>query len=48
LNANGHEATIHEGENSQFDVIADGEVVFSKQELGRHAEPGEVLGLLSP
>jgi hypothetical protein len=28
-------------------VIADGELVFSKQELGRHAEPGEVLGLLS-
>ena len=47
MNANGHEATIHEGETSQFDVIADGKVVFSKQELGRHAEPGEVLGLLS-
>jgi hypothetical protein len=28
-------------------VIADGKMVFSKQELGRHAEPGEVLGLLS-
>jgi hypothetical protein len=28
-------------------VIADGELVFSKQKLGRHAEPGEVLGLLS-
>jgi hypothetical protein len=28
-------------------VIADGELVFSKQQLGRHAEPGEVLGLLS-
>jgi hypothetical protein len=27
-------------------VIADGELVFSKQQLGRHAEPGEVLGLL--
>jgi len=28
-------------------VIADGNLVFSKQQLGRHAEPGEVLGLLS-
>jgi hypothetical protein len=27
-------------------VIADGKLVFSKQQLGRHAEPGEVLGLL--
>jgi hypothetical protein len=40
-------ATIQEGGKGQFDVIADGELVFSKQELGRHAEPGEVLGLLS-
>jgi hypothetical protein len=28
-------------------VIADGNLVFSKQQLGRHAEPGEVLELLS-
>jgi len=28
-------------------VIADGKVVFSKQQVGRHAELGEVLGLLS-
>jgi hypothetical protein len=27
-------------------VIADGELVFSKQQVGRHAEPGEVLRLL--
>jgi hypothetical protein len=47
LNEHGHTATIHEGETSQFDVIADGHLVFSKQQLGRHAEPGEVLGLLS-
>jgi Rdx family protein len=46
LNGNGFDATIHEGENSQFDVIADGKLVFSKQQAGRHAEPGEVLGLL--
>jgi hypothetical protein len=27
-------------------VIADGKLVFSKQQVGRHAEPGEVLELL--
>jgi hypothetical protein len=27
-------------------VISDGKLVFSKQQAGRHAEPGEVLGLL--
>jgi len=26
-----------------FEVSVDGEVVFSKKKLGRHAEPGEVL-----
>jgi hypothetical protein len=28
-------------------VIAAGTLIFSKQELGRHAEPGEVLELLN-
>jgi hypothetical protein len=27
-------------------VIADGKLVFSKQQVGRHAEPGEVLRML--
>jgi predicted Rdx family selenoprotein len=30
----------------RFEVVADGEPVFEKSELGRHATPGEVLGLL--
>lgn len=30
----------------RFEVTLDGEVVFSKKEIGRHAEPGEVVGLL--
>jgi hypothetical protein len=34
------------GEKSQFDVFADSELIFSKQQLGRHAEPGEVAALL--
>jgi selenoprotein W-related protein len=29
-----------------FEVALDGEVVFSKAALGRHAEPGEVAALL--
>ncbi|HEY2326559.1 MAG TPA: hypothetical protein VGH52_03645 [Gaiellaceae bacterium] len=48
LNAVGHIAEMAPGEKSQFDVIADGELVFSKQRLGRHAEPGEMLALLGP
>jgi hypothetical protein len=27
-------------------VIADGRLVFSKEQVGRHAEPGEVLTAL--
>jgi hypothetical protein len=27
-------------------VIADGRLVFSKEQVGRHAEPGEVLAAL--
>jgi predicted Rdx family selenoprotein len=30
-----------------FDVVLDGEVVFSKAAVGRHAEPGEVMALLA-
>jgi hypothetical protein len=29
-----------------FEVFVDGELIFSKKQLGRHAEPGEVLDLL--
>jgi selenoprotein W-related protein len=29
-----------------FDVTADGRLVFSKKAVGRHATPGEVVGLL--
>ena len=44
----GHEATIAEGLRSQFDVIADGRTVFSKQAEGRYPEVSEVLTLLTP
>jgi hypothetical protein len=43
LKANGYDAVDSPGEKSQFDVLVDGQLVFSKQQVGRHAEPGEVL-----
>ena len=43
LQAAGYEAIDTPGEKSQFDVLVDGRLVFSKQQVGRHAEPGEVL-----
>jgi hypothetical protein len=35
-----------EGRSSQFDVLSDGAVVFSKEATHRFPEPGEVLELL--
>ena len=29
-----------------FEVVVNGKKIFSKKELGRHAEPGEVLSAL--
>ena len=37
--------TLTTGGDSVFDVRVDGELVFSKHELGRLAEDGEVLGI---
>lgn len=34
------------GTKGIFDVSVNGEKVFSKHELGRHAEPGECLSLI--
>jgi hypothetical protein len=46
LNRAGHDAEIAEGEKSQFDVVVDGGVVFSKQRVGRFPDDGEVLAVL--
>ena len=46
LNARGFEAVDATGEQSQFDVVADGRLVFSKQQAGRFPEPGEILSAL--
>ena len=32
-------------DGGRFEVEVDGELIYSKLQLGRHAEPGEVKGL---
>jgi hypothetical protein len=46
LREKGIDASVREGTKSQYDVLADGELVFSKQSEGRWPDDGEVLGLL--
>jgi predicted Rdx family selenoprotein len=46
LNDAGHEASAEEGAKGQYDVLADGELVFSKQEQGRFPDGPEVRALL--
>jgi predicted Rdx family selenoprotein len=43
----GFDAEATPGEHSQFDIRADGKLVFSKQEIGRFPEEGEVLASLT-
>jgi predicted Rdx family selenoprotein len=47
LRSGGHEVDVTPGEKSQYDVLADGELVFSKQAAGRFPEDGEVARLLA-
>jgi predicted Rdx family selenoprotein len=46
LKAEGFDAVDVPGEKSQFDVLADGRLVFSKQREGRFPDPGEILDAL--
>ena len=46
LQASGIEASITAGENSQFDVVHDGDVIYSKQREGRFPEEDEILDLI--
>jgi hypothetical protein len=48
LNEGGIAASIAEGAKSQFDVLADGKLVFSKQREGRFPEEDEILALFTP
>ena len=43
----GHTAEMVPGDKSQFDVIADDELVFSKQREGRWPELREILAALT-
>jgi predicted Rdx family selenoprotein len=43
----GHQAEAAEGEKSQFDVIADDTIVFSKQREGRWPDPAEIVAGLA-
>jgi len=42
-----HEAEAVSGEKSQFDVVADGHLIFSKQKEGRFPEHDEIIRALS-
>jgi predicted Rdx family selenoprotein len=37
-----HEAEIEEGSKGQYDVLADGELVYSKQQEGRFPDYSEI------
>lgn len=47
LSEAGYESFAVEGEKSQYDVVADGTLVFSKQREGRFPEEDEVVALLA-
>jgi predicted Rdx family selenoprotein len=43
LNGLGHVAEMIAGEKSQFDVIADGDMIWSKQDVGSFPELPDLL-----
>jgi len=47
LESRGHEARAVEGARSQYDVVADGNVVFSKEREHRFPEVDEILAALA-
>jgi hypothetical protein len=47
LQARGHAARDIPGEKSQFDVLDDGRLVFSKQQAGRFPAVDEIVAALS-
>jgi hypothetical protein len=46
LKERGHDAQAIEGAKSQFDVVADGKLLFSKQQEHRFPEDDEILAKL--
>ncbi len=47
LNGTAHTAEMREGAKSQFDVLIDDELTFSKQREGRFPELAEILAALA-
>ena len=47
LNGTAHSAEMAEGLKSQFDVLINDELAFSKQRDGRFAELADILGKLT-
>ena len=47
LNGLGHDAEMVAGEKSQFDVIAGGATIWSKQQTGRYPELSDLLPKLN-
>jgi hypothetical protein len=46
LQREGFDADAKEGEESQFDVLSDGQLIFSKQQQGRFPEYDEIVSAL--
>jgi predicted Rdx family selenoprotein len=46
LSGEGFDAEVIPGGKGQFDVLAEGRLVYSKHETGRFPEDGEVLAAL--
>jgi len=44
----GVESTLIRGDSGIFDVVVNGELIFSKHEAGRFPEPEEILEKLRP
>jgi selenoprotein W-related protein len=42
----GADVTLTASGGGVFEVALDGRPLFSKRTLGRHAQPGEILGLI--
>jgi predicted Rdx family selenoprotein len=41
-----HSVRLQSADHGRFEVSLDGELVFSKVSLGRHARRGEIIGIL--
>jgi len=44
---NGHHAEAEPGDNGQYDLFVDDELVFSKRDEGRFPDPGEIVNRLA-